>query len=156
MIRLSLHLGFSATTRWWLWKAWVLVSISKRQPPPSMCVFSFCLFSSCFLTQLLLLLLSKTGKNKIVSSEQSALAIKTFKNFNLLGRTKQYVTFRHFPLLLQCSTVLFPELEELASPLPLQCNFSAWASRTTWFIPSPPEWGGGEQQGGGGGRRRPF
>ena len=39
-------------------------------------------------TLLLLLLLSKTGKNKIVIIEQSALAIKTFKTFNLLGRTK--------------------------------------------------------------------
>ena len=45
-------------------------------------------------TLLLLLLLSKTGKNKIVIIEQSALAIKTFKTFNLLGRGKHCATFR--------------------------------------------------------------
>ena len=147
MITLSLHLGFSTTTRWWLWKAWPLVSISKKQSPPSMCVFSFCVFSSCFLTQRLLLLLSKTGKNKIVITEQSTLAIKTFKTFNLLGRTKHYLTFRHFPL---CNCAA-PWAGGACISLLCLCNVTflpGLPGATTWLISSPPDWGGAGRGGG--------
>ena len=46
-----LHFGLSATIKWWLWKPWSSVSISKTQPSPIPHVFSLRIFFLIFLNQ---------------------------------------------------------------------------------------------------------
>ena len=96
MITLSLHLGLSATTRWWSWLAWPPGSVSRKQPPPPVCLLFLHFFFFIFPSQLCCCccFLEKLVKNKIVIIEHSTLVIKTFKVVNLLGRRKHCATFR--------------------------------------------------------------